>query len=115
MEDLMGQGMRYANQVLILKISFPVCIASVKYLSSPDALYCNRPFFLDAQLVVFLPYFTVMSSVDCFHRTQELNALLMLECFLTRRFTLNHNFFPIKKCNISNRPYAVLIFLVVGK
>jgi hypothetical protein len=87
MEDLMAQGMSYANQVLILKIYFLVCIASGKYLPSPDALHCNRPFFLDAQLVVFLPYFTVMSFVDCFRRIQELNALLMLECFLTRRLT----------------------------
>uniref|UniRef100_A0A0A9E7M4 Uncharacterized protein n=1 Tax=Arundo donax TaxID=35708 RepID=A0A0A9E7M4_ARUDO len=51
-----------------------------------------RPFLLDALLVVFLPYFTVMNSVDCFHQIPESNALLMLECFLT-----------------------LLMFLVVGK
>lgn len=44
--------------------------------------------------MVFLPYFTVMNSVDCFHQIPGSNVSLMLECFLTRMLTqINEIFF----------------------
>jgi hypothetical protein len=89
MGNLMAQGMRYANQVFILHSFhfYSFLFSFVHSSASPDKIYCTRPFFLDVLLVVFLPYFTVMNSVDCFHQIPESNAWLMLECFLTRMFS----------------------------
>lgn len=77
-------------------------------------LTSTRPFFLDALLVVFLPYFTVMSSMDCFHRIPESSALLMLECFLTRMFTyIVDTFFDINLCYSSFREKKIFVTLSV--
>lgn len=90
MDDLMAQGMRYANQVLILPqlimFSLAFWILEIIYVSLPQ-LNSTRHFFLDALLVVFQPYFTVTSSVDCLAAVQTWSALLMLECFWTCKFT----------------------------